>query len=1038
MSLGYEDRRSLDNGSEKLDVVLTKRKIYYSRDFLLSLSNLDICKKLPSGFDESLISEFEDALLRLPDRPRIPGSLPVHGFRRIEYGSSPPTRGGSGSYPRGTSGKWGSRSSGRSDRDSDSQSDRESDSGRCYGHQSRRSWQTPEHDGLLGSGSFPRPSGYAAGISAAKVQANEHHQLGRSSEPYHPPRPYKAVPHSRRDTDAYNDETFGSVECTSEDRAEEERRRRASFEMMRKEQQKALQEKQRLHLEKHESGGVSDLCEVLVNSKEENSVNNDEMEVSAAAPILSNDLEKSSFVSHSPSSRPLVPPGFKSNTLDKSSVLKSLIHPSLSEVQKPVKGKRLVDAGQNLDQNTNNGAERQLSQEISVVDSQPPEKAQHGLFLSKGGNVGLDVSLDVPIKKKPGMEDQLLRLSGHLDSHGTLDDPEIAELNATRVFNDKSVRDSDRSHSTSVLEKILGSTLSVNDGHASSAEHHDSKPDGTWSPNSVQSSKFAQWFFEEEAKVPGVVSSTSPNGLLSLIVSGDKADGVSDQACINNKEEGIPTVLTCEDLEQSILSEYHAKTTNVQPCLRNWGTTSTNTNQPSTRADDHASLQLLSMLQKSTDQNTTTVSSDVDINLADKQPSSQENDLPAVANKAQGEENNKVIPNLGKTLTLETLFGTAFMKELQSVEAPVSVQKGSIGTAEVDAPDPHGLPLPITNNDIASSTPDETGFQRPGHDFSAPSNHRQRTKLGKAESWHGSEDSTIGITTSKLHTEAVPKHCGLERVVEFQLPEEENLMSAGGTQDKRMLAFMPTGNSITNINLSSDIPINLSDKLAALGAFVKDKRRIEGLETLPFARNSYEQMEPEIAYGNVQVQHSSPLFQPQMTKVRQPPYPHLEPHHAHMNSRMKFLGPEPINNHDSPANHQFSSSMIRPPFHHPNVRIAGFDVPSQQSMLHQMQISGNNPPHMLPDFPRGGPVSQHSNQATGFIQEMNQMQGFPFGPRQPTMGSRGAPIPANPPEALQRFIEVELRANSRQIHPFAPGHSQGMYGHEVDMGLRYR
>ncbi|KAL0379478.1 UNVERIFIED_CONTAM: hypothetical protein Sangu_0012100 [Sesamum angustifolium] len=592
MSLGNEDRRSLDNGSEKFDVVLTKRKISYSRDFLLSVSNLDICKKLPSGFDESLISEFEDALLRLPDRPRIPGSMPVHGFRRNEYGSSPPTRGGSGSYPRGTSGKWESRSSGRSDRDSDSQSDRESDSGRRYGLQSRRSWQTPEHDGLLGSGSFPRPSGYAAGISAAKVRANEHHQLGRSSSTS-----------SRRDTDAYNDETFGSVECTSEDRAEEERKRRASFEMMRKEQQKALQEKQRLHLEKHESGGVSDLFEVLVNSKEENSVNNDELEVSTAAPILSNDLEKSSFVSHSPSSRPLVPPGFKSNTLDKSSGLKSLIHPSFSEVkniilfiitgfmsltvrlpfqvrldkllpwyfqfplipydfhfklgwisywdherceildpinvkgslkqgitglsykkmvQKPVKGERLVDAGQNLVQNTTDGSERRLSQEISVVDGQPPEKAQHGLFLNNGENVDLHVSLDVPIKKKPGMEDQLLRLSGHLDSHGTLDDPEIAELNATRVFNDKSVRDSDRSHSTSVLEKILGSTLSVNDGHSSSAEHHESRPDGTWSPNSVQSSKFAQWFFEEEAKVPGDVSSATPNNLLSLIVSGDK------------------------------------------------------------------------------------------------------------------------------------------------------------------------------------------------------------------------------------------------------------------------------------------------------------------------------------------------------------------------------------------------------------------------------------------------------------------------------------------------------------------------------------
>ncbi|KAL0397935.1 UNVERIFIED_CONTAM: hypothetical protein Scaly_0241900 [Sesamum calycinum] len=873
-------------------------------------------------------------------------------------------------------------------------------SGSGYGHQSRRSWQTPEHDGLLGSGSFPRPSGYAAGISAAKVRANEHHQLGR---------------------------TFL--------RMDEE-----------KNSKRALQEKQRYTLEKHESGGVSDLFEVLMNSKEENSVNNDELEVSTAAPILSNDLEKSSFVSHSPSSRPLVPPGFKSNTLDKSSGLKSLIHPSFSEydfhfklgwisywdherceildpingslcedtvclfemfrylvllqVQKPVKGERLVDAGQNLVQNTNDGSERRLSQEISVVDGQPPEKAQHGLFLNNGENVDLHVSLDVPIKKKPGMEDQLLRLSGHLDSHGTLDDPEIAELNATRVFNDKSVRDSDRSHSTSVLEKILGSTLPVNDGHSSSAEHHASRPDGTWSPDSVQSSKFAQWFFEEEAKVPGDVSSATPNNLLSLIVS---ADGLSDQSCINNKEEGIPSVLTCEDLEQSILSEYHTKTTNMQPVLRNWSTTSTNTNQPSTRVDDHASLQLLSMLQKSTDQNGTIVSSGVDINLADKQPSSQENDLVTVADKPHGEEN-----------------------------------KGSIGTAQVDATESHGLPLPITDNDIASSTTDETGFQRPSHDFSAPSNNRQHTKLGKAESWLGSEDSTIGITTSKLHTEAVPKHGGLERVVDFQLPEEENLMSAGGTQDKRMLAFMPTGNSITNINLSSDTPINLTDKLAALGAVVKDKRGIEGLESVPFARNSYEFMEPEIAYGNVQAQHSSPLFQhPQITKVR-PPYPHLEPHHAHMTSHMKFLGPEPIYNHDSPANHQFSSSMIRPPFHHPNVRIAGFDVPSQQSMLHQMQISGNNPPHMLPDFPRGGPVSHHSNQATGFIQEMNQMQGFPFGARQPTIGSRGVPIPANPPEALQRLIEVELRANARQIHPFAPGHSQGMYGHEVDMGLRYR
>lgn len=64
----------------------------------------------------------------IQDRPRFPGSLPLQGLRRNDYGSSPPTRGDSGNYSRGIYGKWESRSSGRSDRDSDSQSDRDSGS----------------------------------------------------------------------------------------------------------------------------------------------------------------------------------------------------------------------------------------------------------------------------------------------------------------------------------------------------------------------------------------------------------------------------------------------------------------------------------------------------------------------------------------------------------------------------------------------------------------------------------------------------------------------------------------------------------------------------------------------------------------------------------------------------------------------------------------------------------------------------------------------------------------------------------------------
>ncbi|EPS68078.1 hypothetical protein M569_06697, partial [Genlisea aurea] len=216
----------------------------YTRQFLLSLRDLDVCKKLPSDFDESVLCEFEDSKQSYQDRQKVPGNRQFQCFRRNEYGSSPPSRGDSAIYSRGNYGKMGNRPSDQSDRDSDSQSDLDSESGRLFSQQSRRSWHATEQDGLLGSGTLPRLSGCTSGVSAPRMKTFEQNQLRKSNGPYHPPpRTYKALPYSRRDTDAYNDETFGSKECSNENRVEEERRRRASFEQMRKEQQMTLQEK---------------------------------------------------------------------------------------------------------------------------------------------------------------------------------------------------------------------------------------------------------------------------------------------------------------------------------------------------------------------------------------------------------------------------------------------------------------------------------------------------------------------------------------------------------------------------------------------------------------------------------------------------------------------------------------------------------------------------------------------------------------------------------------------------------------------------
>ncbi|KAG6430184.1 hypothetical protein SASPL_108246 [Salvia splendens] len=1166
MSSQDEDRRSLDKDPETHDDVSTKPKISYSREFLLSISNSDICKKSPSGFDESLRIWGEE-LLRLPDRTSIPGRLPYQGFRRNEYSSSPPTRGDTSTYSRGIYGKWDSRSSVRSDRESDSLSDKDSDSGKRFGNHSRHSWQTPEHDGLLGSGSFPRPSGYAAGISAAK-----------------------AVPHSRKDTDAFNDETFGSIESTNENRAEQERRRRvvvegegrlcplaamkelsrqgekgdglewrqhswrltlarfrgggcancdgfvrlmafwyrqaslkqwepigqsdisafggnywsqslvafawwqkcipvsssslhgvfqrfyiiptvgssrASFEMMRKEQHKALQERQNSNSRNSKVGDVLSLCEGLVDSKEEKELfaRNNELEISAVTPAVSNDSEKSSLSSQAPALRPLVPPGFKTNPLEKSSGLKSLIHPSLSEVSKSVTTESSIVADPNLIQNANHGIESRLSEEISVFGRQSTEKIQHTILFNKGEHVNAHVGLDVP--KQAVLENQLFVI------HGTPDDPNFTKLNDDGL-EDETVRDSSISHSTLILENFFGSTSSAkSDGHSNSVEAqlrlacsgscifvlkklflwfdniwsmmrlHINKPDDTWSPKAAHSSKFAQWFSEEEAKAAADVSSAGQNDLLSLIVGIHKksnmvkldipaaANGISDQACSNNKVDAFPAVLTCEDLEQSILSKYGPM--NTQPHLKSFTTAEGDIAQSIRQADNHTSLHLLSMLQKSSDQINTVVNPS-NINLADKLVDSQENDRTTVVTEPKEEENG----NLGKTLTLEALFGTAFMKELESVGAPVSVQRGSTDSARVDAPGPHAFPFPVKDNDISSSTVEHTGLQKPIHDYNVSSSHRQIAKLNGADNWLGIGDSSIGISSLKRQTESPNKRGGFERNAVYQLPKEENLISAGDTRDPRLLQMMPVGNSVNSVNSSSTMHINIAEKLAVLGGIIKDKHSMGGSEGTPFPHGSHEQRGPDISYSNLQLQQqSSKHSQPPHNTQPRPLYHHLESHPAHMSSHLKFMSPERTFGHDSPVNHQPSSPMIRPSFHHnPNVRVSGFDVPPpQHPMLHQMQRTSNHP-----QFGRGGSVPHHGNQPTGFVQEMNQTQGFPFGSRLPNIGGNGVPMPGGtPPDAFQRLINMELRANSKQIHPFGPpGHNQGIYSHELDLESRYR
>ena len=1040
--------QATDNGLQK------KMKISYTREFLLSFSGLDVCKEFPSGFDRSLLSEFEDASL---DRQRSTGALSTHSFRRNEYSSSPPTRGDTNNVSRGTHGKWDSRSFGRSDRDSDSQSEWDSDSGKRFGNHSRRTAQGPEHDGLLGSGSFPRSAGHPPGLSASKFRANDNYQPNRSNEPYHPPRPYKA-PHSRRETnDSFNDETFGSLECTSEDRAEEERKRRASFELMRKDQM----EKLKMNPDKNKVDfDISSLIED--DSKKLVTRSNESVEPPLTLTALSND-EKSSSLSHA-SARPLVPPGFASTMLERNIGTKIFSNTPATEAGQPELGDTRGSHVFNLNLENKEG---KLS--TKQVDNNQQNIISADINVSikneKESILNLSSSVDVP-SIKIGMSDQLRKRSSLSEALESSDNSKFIQLNAEvkgkegigAAFNSES--------SNSILYKLFDNASTLTSGKSTSIVEPDHKAD-EWSPRAFQSSKFAHWF-AEEGKMSRDNLTPRPNDLLSLIVGGEKgglqvsnvetthvapnftfhnpepgADHVttnithttifsSELSYKSDKPEIVPVVLTCEDLEQSILSQVGENGLSTQQHLqdKDFGA---KTGQ-STSTDDHASEHLLSLLQKGSVHKDMELSSVLDstdmVHNTERVTTGKFLDNP--------EEVNADASNSTKTLTLETLFGSAFMKELQSVGAPLSVQRGSIGSAGADFSESQLFPFPTSDN-IHLPTGELTQKRHGSGVFPSENTHQLKSNRFEEQQWLGYGDSQGDVNSSLLQSD-IPNGSGFNRSHDIRLPEEDSLIG------DPLQSFLSVGNS-AKTDLSQDTSVDITRKLAALNSAFRDERlMMRNQEAQAYPRGPYDIRGPGTPYQNLNT-HRPSQFQPHHLNHIGQMFNQLDSHSPHTSSYMKVATSEGMVHHDSLANRQFPGNMLRPPFHQPSSVVTGFDPPAHHPLLQQMHMQGNlPPPHLLRGFPRGAAVPSHpSNPMAGIMQEPNPLQSFPFSGQQqhPSLGGPGVQFQApgvaggrNHPEALQRLFEMELRSNSKPIHN--SGHNQGIHGHELDLGFGFR
>lgn len=530
-------------------------------------------------------------------------------------------------------------------------------------------------------------------------------------------------------------------------------------------------------------------------------------------------------------------------------------------------------------------------------------------------------------------------------------------------------------------------------------------------------------------------SSGRPNDLLSLIVGGEKGGpqvpgsknenslpnlpfqnsepankvmtvnmkaatvDTSEQLNKNNKAEAVSAVLTCEDLEQSILLEFNENGSTLQPPVQSWIDPAGKEHQRPD-VDDLASQHILSLLQKGTSLNDKESSSNLG-SLAENQHPIEGLNIGTVFQSSR-EANGENISDSAKSLTLETLFGTAFMEELQSVGAPVSVQRGPVGSARGDISESHGLHFPVVDESGIPST-NEIGFNTTVHGSNVlVPNRRKQTRSDKIdEQWLPFDDPQAEPNnTSQIRMNLGSKVGGFDVPVDIPLPEEDSLITASNPLN--LQNFMPSGSPVKTELLSLNSQVDI-EKIAALNSAFKDDRSIRTGQEPPFHLGPYENREPDIPYQNLSVQPSSAqLHPPQLNSMGQLFHPMDS--QPNINSQMKFLAPEANIHHEPPPNHQIPANMLRPPFPHPSTGLPGFDQHIHHPMLQQMHMQGNFPPHMLQGLSRGPPMPPHPNrgahlpahpnsQVTGFVQDLNPMPSFPFGHRQPNFGGPGMPPP---------------------------------------------
>lgn len=446
-------------------------------------------------------------------------------------------------------------------------------------------------------------------------------------------------------------------------------------------------------------------------------------------------------------------------------------------------------------------------------------------------------------------------------------------------------------------------------------------------------------------------------------------------------------VLTCEDLEQSILAEVKDRCSVMQSSLEPLTAVDDKSEERNAVVDDHASHHLLSLLQRGANSKESLESPRLDaIGSHDMLASS---DLDSSLHFQHGD--NTAAIGFSETehisenrLTLEALFGAAFMNELHSMEVPVSAQKFSVGRVN-DSGSVQSHILPSYPPDSLALIPNEQNskkFAFEGEILQLNSSDHTKTHNG-TENWAGYRGSSLhGFKLGDLASE--------QAAGDIHLPEEDSLISLNDSLDTVASDSLCYHKVNRNESLAPEKMVgDLSDKLLHTILRVGEPPREPAVDYAALMQASHEKDDPGGGdYHNLLVR---PTLQfPHQTNQGRPLFAAYSNSSTSRTSQMNFVSPDVLLHEPQ---HPFATNVFA---HHNYNSSSGqphFDPTTRHQMLQPMPFPGNFPSHnSVQGLPR---IPHPINHIPGFSHEMNNLHMFPQHHRQPNYGGRGMGIPGN-------------------------------------------